>query len=338
LELCQAPYRYFDLQGIVTDIFKTYKLKYFAHAKDSFEEKIQDILDYDIALERTIDFKKISLTHATNLSRRNHLLETRDRLITAKLQGQEVARIIEEQVKKSKTEESFQKALELQRKLDDVALKKELVQPHSNTHSGSSHTRANPVGTLPEVADVDPLSPPCFSQTLVISLVEKHVIPFSKVVPEVNIRTSLENVIDPKPILHVSVSKLVPPPSIEVSDDEILITPKNVKDSEILVETIVTPIPESSLFPSSESKESQAPEVGVFSNPESIVAPSFDLFISASSELSLFPSSESVQALNSGDHVLVEQCTDLVEEMAPEAHVETTMVINVGHDTSILGN
>jgi len=140
LELCQAPFRYFDPQGLVTKVFKINKLKCYEHVRNVVEESFQDVLDYDVALRNVVDVQNIPLTHATNLAQRDHLLEERERLIIAKSQRQETARNVQKQLKKSKVEQSFQKSLELQNKLEDAAIKiKDSIPSSSDMSASSSH-------------------------------------------------------------------------------------------------------------------------------------------------------------------------------------------------------
>jgi len=96
LELCLASCRYFDPHGIVTNVLKKNKLKCFTHIEDDFEEKFQDVLDYNDTMRSVVDIQNIPLTHAANIAQKNHLLGEKDRFIIAKSKSQETTRNIQE--------------------------------------------------------------------------------------------------------------------------------------------------------------------------------------------------------------------------------------------------
>lgn len=84
LELCMASYRYFDPHGAATKVLRKNKLKRFTHVGDGFEEKFQDVLDYNDTLRNVVDIQVIPLIHTANVAQKNHLLGERDKLIITK--------------------------------------------------------------------------------------------------------------------------------------------------------------------------------------------------------------------------------------------------------------
>jgi len=120
-------------------MFDPYKLKCPEHVADASEERFQDILDYNIVLERISDPQKIPYIRTVNLSQKNHILNAREKSVTTKLWEQEEAITKEEESNKTKREERLEKALELQKLLEEAAEKKKnLVQQQAKEKNPDS--------------------------------------------------------------------------------------------------------------------------------------------------------------------------------------------------------
>jgi len=166
------------------------------------------------------------------------LLDAREKLVTSKLWEQEAARIIEEESKKKKTEERLEKALELQKLLDEAALKKKNpVQQHPDAQPGSSCVQVSPIKVLTKVINFDLVSPPCFYSLKVLTsfVSERSFISPVNIRSQANVQLGLEIVNVAKPAIPMSALKFDSTSSIEVLDEESLMIPRKDKDLEILV-------------------------------------------------------------------------------------------------------